>query len=43
MTDQHVAGHLSDVFDEAQVHVWVLQPCQLQISIHVRAVGEAIT
>ena len=37
--DEHVAGHLPDVTEEGQVQVLILQPRQLQVPIHVRAVG----
>ena len=39
MGDEDVAGDLTDVLQEGQVHVVVLQPGQLQIAIHVGAVG----
>ena len=40
--DEHVARHLADVLQEAQVQVLVLQPRQLQIAVDVRAVGVTI-
>lgn len=42
MADQHIASHLPDVLHEAQVHLWVLQPSQLQVAVHVRAVRKTI-
>jgi hypothetical protein len=40
--DEHVAGHLADQAEEAEVEVLVLQPGQLQVAVHVRAVGVAV-
>lgn len=37
--DEHVAGHLADVGQEAEVQVLVLQPRDLQVPVHVSAVG----
>lgn len=42
MADQHVAGHLADVLQKAEIQLGVLQPRQLQIAVHVRAVRVAI-
>lgn len=40
--DEHVAGDLADAAQEAQVHALVLHPRQLQVAVHVRAVGVAL-
>lgn len=42
VTDQHVASHLADVLQEAQVEFGVGQPSDLQVAVHVRAVGESV-
>lgn len=33
---------LSYVLEEAEVHVFVLQPRQLQVAVHIRAVGVSV-
>lgn len=42
VTDQNVASHLANVLQEAQVELRVGQPSDLQVAIHVRAVGESV-
>lgn len=41
MADQHVPGHLADVLEKVQIGD-VLDPGDLQIAVHVRAVGVAV-
>ena len=38
MANEDVSGDLPDVLEEAEVLVGVLQPGQLQVSVHVSAV-----
>lgn len=40
--DEDVAGDLSDVLEEAEVQVLVLQPGELQVAVHVGAVGVSV-
>lgn len=40
--DQNVSGHFSNVLQEAQIQVLVLEPCQFEVAIHIRAVGVAV-
>ena len=40
--DEHVAGDLADVLEEGEVEVLVLQPGQLEVAVHVGAVGVAV-
>ena len=42
MADQHVAGHLANVLQEAEVKGLVLQPGQLEVAVDVGAVGVAV-
>lgn len=42
VADQHVAGHLANVLQEAQVKGLVLQPGQLEVAVDVGAVGVAV-
>lgn len=41
--DEDVARHLSDVLQEAQVQMLILEPSQLQVAIHVGAIDVAFT
>ena len=43
VADEDVARHLADVLQEAQVQVLLLEPCQLQVAVDVRAVGIPVT
>lgn len=43
MTNKNVASHFADVLQKAQIQTDVLQPCDFQITIDVRAIGEAIS
>ena len=40
--DEDVAGDLPDVLEEAEVEVLVLQPGQLQVAVHIGAVGVSV-
>ena len=40
--DEDVAGDLSDVLEEGEVEVLVVEPRQLQVAVHVGAVGVAV-
>ena len=40
--DEDVAGDLSDVLEEAEVEVLVLEPGKLQVSVHISAVRVSV-
>ncbi len=40
--DENVSGDLPDVLQKAQIQILVLEPGQLQIAVHVSAVGVPI-
>lgn len=40
--DQNVASHFAYVLEEAQVEIAILEPCQFQVTINVRAVRKSI-
>ena len=42
MGDEDIAGDLSDVLEEAQVQVLVLEPGQLEVAVHEGAVSVAV-
>lgn len=42
MANEDVASDLPDVLQEAQVQVLILKPGQLQVAIHVGAVGVSV-
>ena len=42
VADEHVAGHLSDVLQEGEVEMLVLEPSQFQVAVHVGAVGVTV-
>ena len=41
--DEDVAGDLPDVLEEAEVQVGLLEPSQLQVAVHVSAVGVTVS
>lgn len=40
--NEHISCDFSYVLEEGEVHVFVLQPCQLEVPVDVCTVGEAI-
>ncbi len=42
MGDEDIAGDLADVLEEGEVQILVLQPGELQVAVHVSAVGVAV-
>ena len=42
MWDEHIAGDLSDMLQEAEVLLFILQPGQFQVSVHVGTIGVSI-
>ena len=42
MTDEDVAGDLSDVPEKAEVEIVILEPGQFEIAVDVGAVGVAV-
>ena len=41
--DEDVAGDFPDVLEEAEVQVGLLEPSQLQVAVHVSAVGVTVS
>ncbi len=42
MGDQDVAGDLSDVLQEAEVQIFILQPCQFEVAVDIGAIRVSI-
>ena len=40
--DEDVAGDLSDVLEEAEVEVLILEPSELEVAVHIGAVGVSV-
>ena len=40
--DEDVAGDLSDVLEEAEVEVLILEPSEFEVAVHIGAVGVSV-